>query len=60
MLAILSAILGFAGPFIPELLKLFRQKQDNAHELAVKAVKVKGYHDYAGIDNNWVNVIVFS
>jgi len=35
MLAILSAILGFAGPFIPELLKLFRQKQDNAHELAI-------------------------
>lgn len=35
MLAILSAVLGFAGPFIPELLKLFRQKQDNAHELAI-------------------------
>ena len=35
MLAILSAILGFAGPFIPEVIKLFRQKADNAHELAV-------------------------
>jgi hypothetical protein len=35
MLSILSAILGFAGPFVPELIKFFRQKQDNAHELAV-------------------------
>ena len=37
MLAILSAILGFAGPFIPEVIKLFRQKADNAHELAWSA-----------------------
>ena len=41
MLAILSAILGFAGPFLPEVLKLFRQKQDNAHELAVLELQMK-------------------
>lgn len=35
MLTIISAILGFAGPFIPELIKIFRQKEDNKHELAV-------------------------
>lgn len=41
MLAILSALLGFAGPFLPEIIKLFRQKQDNAHELAVLALQAK-------------------
>lgn len=41
MLTILSAILGFAGPFIPELIKLFRQKQDNQHELAVLKVQAE-------------------
>lgn len=35
MLTILTALLGFAGPFIPELMKMFRQKQDNAHELSI-------------------------
>jgi hypothetical protein len=34
-LTILSALLGFFGPFIPELIKTFRQKQDNAHEISV-------------------------
>lgn len=41
MLTILASILGFAGPFIPELLKLFRQKADNAHELAVLELQAK-------------------
>lgn len=41
MLALLSALLGFAGPFLPEIIKLFRQKQDNAHELAVLALQAK-------------------
>jgi hypothetical protein len=35
MLTILASILGFAGPFIPELIKIFRSKQDNAHELSI-------------------------
>jgi hypothetical protein len=41
MLTILSALLGFAGPFLPELIKLFRQKQDNAHELAVLSLQAE-------------------
>jgi len=32
---LLSTILGFFGPFIPELLKWLNRKQDNAHELAL-------------------------
>lgn len=41
MLTILTALLGFAGPFIPELIKLLRQKQDNSHELAVLEMQTK-------------------
>ncbi len=41
MLTILAAILGFAGPFIPELIKFFRQKQDNSHELALMELQAK-------------------
>lgn len=33
MLSILSAVFGFAAPFLPELLKFFRDKSDKAHEL---------------------------
>ena len=35
MLTIISAIIGFVGGFIPELLKLWNKKEDNKHELAV-------------------------
>lgn len=35
MMLILSTILGFFGPFLPELIKWFNRKQDNAHELAL-------------------------
>lgn len=41
MLAILSTLLGFAGPFLPEIIKLFRQKEDNKHELAVLEMQGK-------------------
>ncbi len=41
MLTILSAIFGFAGPFLPMIIKLFQQKQDNAHELAILAMQAK-------------------
>lgn len=41
MLAILSAIFGFASPFLPMIIKLFQQKQDNAHELAVLELQQK-------------------
>ncbi len=35
MLELFSAVLGFAAPFLPEMLKYFNKKQDNAHELAM-------------------------
>jgi hypothetical protein len=35
MLAVLSAIFGFAAPFLPEVLKWFRDKDDKKHELAL-------------------------
>lgn len=41
MLTILASILGFCGPFIPELIKIFRAKQDNAHELAMMELQAK-------------------
>lgn len=41
MIAILSALLGFAGPFLPELIKFFRQKQDNLHELSILELQGK-------------------
>jgi len=49
MLTILSALIGFAGPFVPELLKFFKQKEDNKHELAVLALQAeaaKSAHTY--------------
>lgn len=41
MLEIFSALLGFAAPFLPELLKYFTRKQDNAHELAMMDLRLK-------------------
>lgn len=32
---ILSTLLGFFGPFIPEIIKLFRDRGDQKHELAI-------------------------
>ena len=41
MLSLLSAILGFAAPFLPELLKFFQRGQDNAHELAMMKLQLE-------------------
>lgn len=41
MLAILSAVFGFFAPFLPEVLKWFTRKQDNAHELAMMEMRLK-------------------
>lgn len=40
MLELFSAILGFAAPFLPEILKYYNRKADNAHELAM--MKLQG------------------
>lgn len=41
MLAILSAVFGFLAPFLPELLKWFTRKQDNAHEIAMTKLRLE-------------------
>ncbi len=49
MLALLSGIFGFAAPFLPELLKYFNRKQDNAHELAMMELRMK----QAAAEHTW-------
>lgn len=46
---ILSFLSGVVGPLLPELLKFFRQKQDNAHELAMLEARMK----YAQFEHMW-------
>ena len=41
MLEIFSAVIGFAAPFLPELLKYYTRKQDNLHELAVLNLQIQ-------------------
>jgi hypothetical protein len=41
MLALLSAIFGFFAPFLPEVLKFFKGRQDNQHELAMMELRLK-------------------
>lgn len=41
MIAVLSAIIGFVGGFIPEILRLWSKKQDQAHELAMMNVQIE-------------------
>lgn len=38
---ILTAVLGFLAPFLPEVLKFFNRKQDNLHELAMMELQMK-------------------
>jgi hypothetical protein len=38
---ILSAIIGFVGGFVPDLLKFFKQREDNKHELAVMNLQIQ-------------------
>lgn len=41
MIALLGSALGFIGGFIPDIIKYFKNKQDNAHELAVLELQIK-------------------
>ncbi len=41
MLAVLTAVLGFLGPFLPEVLKFLNRRQDNQHELAMYQLQMK-------------------
>lgn len=40
MLAIFSAIFGFAAPFLPELFKWLNRKADNAHEIEMMTLRM--------------------
>ncbi len=41
MLSTITALLGFASPFLPEVLKYFTRRQDNTHELALMELRLK-------------------
>ena len=41
MIEIFTALVGFAAPFLPELLKFFQRKQDNAHELEMFKLQIE-------------------
>ncbi len=41
MITLLGSLLGFVGGFIPDILKYFKQKQDNAHELEVMELQIR-------------------
>lgn len=49
MLSLFSAIFGFMAPFLPEVLKYFNRKQDNAHELAMMEMRLKN----ASYEHSW-------
>lgn len=41
MLTILTSIIGFVGGFVPDILKYFKQKQDNAHEIEILKLQME-------------------
>lgn len=41
MIALLGSVLGFIGGFIPDILKFFKAKQDNKHELEVLKLQMQ-------------------
>jgi len=41
MFTILTSIIGFVGGFIPDILKYFKQKQDNAHEIDILKLQME-------------------
>lgn len=43
------AILGFIGPFLPDVLGFFKQGQDHRHEMAMMALR----HKQAGEESDW-------
>ena len=45
MLALASAVFGFLAPFLPELVKYFSRKLDQAHELAVLQLQAQAARD---------------
>lgn len=52
MMALLSLLAGFLSPFIPDLIKIFRAKQDYAHELAMRELDRQIQREVGIIDMN--------
>ena len=40
-MTIVTSIIGFIGGFIPDILKYFKQKQDNAHEIEILKLQME-------------------
>jgi hypothetical protein len=49
MFAILSALMGFLAPFLPQVIKIFQTKQDYAQELLMLEMRLK----YATQEHQW-------
>lgn len=49
MLALLSAVFGFLGPFLPELFKWLNKRSDNAHEKEMLGLRLQ----YAEKEHLW-------
>src|SRR5574343_265914 len=41
MIALIGSALGFIGGFIPEILKFFKQKQENKHEINILKLQMQ-------------------
>jgi hypothetical protein len=41
MIAILGSLIGFCGSFIPDILKYFKSKQDNTHEINILKLQIE-------------------
>lgn len=49
MLSMLSAVFGFAAPFLPQLVQYFQRKQDNAHEIEMMKLRL----EHAAAEHTW-------
>lgn len=45
MITVIGAIIGFLGSFAPQLLKIWQDKKDKAHELAVMTLQLQAQKD---------------
>ena len=41
MIAILGSIIGFIGGFVPDIIKYFKSKEDNKHEIEIMELQIK-------------------
>uniref|UniRef100_A0A6H1ZIP8 Uncharacterized protein n=1 Tax=viral metagenome TaxID=1070528 RepID=A0A6H1ZIP8_9ZZZZ len=45
MIVTIGAIIGFLGSFVPQLMKMWQDKKDKTHELAVMALQIQAQKD---------------